>query len=131
MPCNSDYLEPNAREAKLQLTAILYKYALKKMKLKAPANVTTAARDIYCTFDFVPDLCDLITKMDSVERRKVVYNPYDKTARKLADWWEEHQRADRERTKLDHAVKRSHKLRRSALKKLTPAEKKALRELGI
>src|SRR5271166_870693 len=126
MPCNSDYLEPTERERQLQLVAILYRYALKKMNLKVPINVATAATDIYCTFDFVPDLCNLIGKMDATERRNIVYNPYNIMAQQLADWWEEHQRADKEREKEEQAEHNRKRVAAAALKKLTRAERKAL-----
>jgi hypothetical protein len=56
--------------------------------------------------------------------------PNNKTSRRLATWWEEHQAADKLRVAYEKAKKHKAKLRASALAKLTPAEKAAL-GLGV
>ena len=100
MPCNSDYLEQNDREAELQRTAKLYAYALKACGEKVPKEVKKAAADYYCRVDYVAELCTFIGDIRAIRNRDyehVVYNAKDRTSRDLADWWEDHQKADRKR----------------------------------
>lgn len=94
MGCNSDYLEPTAREYELSRAARLYVYALKTLDQEVPTDVLKASQEMYCRRDFVAQLCELISSLDDATIEKVVYNARDKTARDLADWWEAHQEAD-------------------------------------
>ena len=126
MGCRSDYMEPTHKERLLQETAQLYEYALFEMNQIVPADVKAAAKDIYCRKDFVPDLCELVTNMNDLQRQRVVYNPYHKMSRKLADWWEKHQEADRRRIEQEQIESIRQEIALSALSKLTDAEKKAL-----
>ena len=96
MPCRSDYLEPTHKEKLLQETAILYSYALDALGEEIPDSVLQASNDIYCSVDFVPNLCDLISNMAEDNLNKIVYNARSSMSRKLADWWEKHQEADQQ-----------------------------------
>ena len=97
MPCRSDYMEPTHTERRLQETAILLGYALVEMNQKVTGRVANAANDQYCTTDLVPDLCALIRSMTAEEKDRIVYNARDKRSRQLANWWEEHEAADKAR----------------------------------
>lgn len=98
MPCNSDYLNPNARESALRETAKLYLFALKKSGIENyPSNLKRAAETIYCNYDFVVDLCEFLTSLNTEMFNHVVYDAKDPLSRKLADWWEEHKAADEKR----------------------------------
>ena len=94
MGCNSDYLEPTAREYELSRAARLYAYALETLGREVPDDVLKASQEMYCRRDFVAQLCDLISSLDEVSLDNVVYNARDKMARDLANWWESHQEAD-------------------------------------
>lgn len=99
MPCNSDYMDPTNKEKELQETAKLLVYALKKKRRKVPKWVSDAAKDIYCLEDkVVPELCSLIRSFHKEDMDRIVYNGRDKTSRRLADWWEEHEKADKKRS---------------------------------
>lgn len=126
MACNSDYLNPTRREVELRRTAALYAYALRQLSQPVPEAVTDAALSIYCSVDFVPDLCALLTSLSKKDLKRVVYNAQDKTARDLADWWEEHQAADRKRLEAESQAAEKQKLMDAALAKLSPAEAEAL-----
>ena len=104
MPCRSDYMEPNQRERRLQETAQLLGYVLVETGQDVPGRVADAANNAYCTTDLVPDLCAAIRAMDAATLERVVYNARDRRARRLADWWEEHEEADRQR-ELAEAMK--------------------------
>lgn len=130
MPCKSDYLEPTQRERQLQLAAQLYQWVLAQEGCVAAARVKAAAHDPYCKDDFVPELCTLLRNMPKDRREALVYNAHDPMARKLADWWEEHQKADTLREEHEARMaesKRMAKLKEQALAKLTEEEIAALR----
>jgi hypothetical protein len=101
MPCNSDYMNPTEKERQLQETAKLYAYALRSVGLRVPRAVSKAAVNSYCGVDFVVNLCDLIRNMNQVELERVVYNGHSRESRRLADWWEVHERADEARKKKE------------------------------
>jgi hypothetical protein len=126
MPCNSDYMNPTHKEVQLRETAILYKYALRCLGLDIPPEVSRAAGDMYCSVDFVSDLCNLLSDMTEEQRVSIIYNPYEKPSRRLADWWEEHQKADRLREEREKEAARQAAVREEALSRLTPEQIKAL-----
>lgn len=129
MGCNSDYLEPTHRERELQRAAKLLAFVLSKAGKPVPAAVSQAADHIYCKADFVPSLCELLTDMPEEERDRIVYDARDKVSRDLADWWEEHQKADIARLQCEaeaEAEAQKQKLMQTALAKLTTEEAAAL-----
>jgi hypothetical protein len=96
-------MEPTHKERLLRETAIFYAYALDALGEEVPDTVYQAASDQYCRVDFVPDLCKLIRNMTEDERDRIVYNPRSKISRGFADWWEEHEEADRKRIAQEQA----------------------------
>jgi len=130
MPCRSDYLEQNAREAELQRAAKLYVYVLEQLMTPVPQYVKDAAIEYYCRDD--RPLLELCKKLRSIKRKdkklfdNIVYNAKNTTSRDLATWWEEHRAADLKRVREERAKAKRAKLRKSGLKKLTFAEKVAL-----
>ena len=127
MPCRSDYMEPNKKERILQETAGLYSYALEESGERVPDPVRRAARNQYCTDDFVAHLCQLITSMDVDTRHRIVYNAHNKKSRQLADWWETHQAADLAR-QAQEAEEQAHvENLNNAFSKLNAQEIRALR----
>ena len=107
MPCNSDHLHPTEREAynKKAATLLLYVY-LNHSKI-VPIWLKKAAQDTYGCFSEYPDLptrelCAYLRKLESdnaVEFEELVYDGREKMSRALADWWEEHCKADKKKQK--------------------------------
>ena len=130
MPCRSDYLEQNSREAELQRAAKLYLYVLEQLMTPVPQYVKAAAAEYYCRDD--RPLLELCKKLRSIKRKdkklfdSIVYNAKNATSRDLANWWEEHRRADIQRVREQRAASKKSKLRKSGLSKLSFAEKVAL-----
>ena len=127
MPCNSDYMEPTGKEKELQHTAKLLVYVYEKTNKTIHPSLKEAADDIYCKDDrAVAVLCKVLTELDSSSRESLIYNSHDRTARDLANWWEEHQEADKAREL--HEIKKlsNAHIRAAALEKLTEEEKKVL-----
>lgn len=128
MGCRSDYMEPTHKERLLQETAILLGYVLEETGQPVPRPVHAASKDIYCKTDLVPHLCTAIRNMDDETFKRVVYNPYNKESRQLADWWERHQAADKARIQKETQEQREKEILTAALQKLTREEISAIRK---
>lgn len=127
MPCNSDHLKATNREAELQLAAQLCVFVAEKTNQSPLFKFQQEARNYYAEDVGQTEwLCEAIRNMDEDELDRIVYNGRDTTSRTLADWWEAHQEADRQREAAEAIQAKSQALRESGLAKLTRAEKEAL-----
>lgn len=128
MPCVSDYMEPNGKERRLQQTAQLLMYVRYNTNsgIKVDNKLKRAAADIYCKVDYVPELCAAIRALSPEEVERIVYDGRNPEARKLADWWEEHQAADAARLAKEQREKEEAAARERALAKLTQEERRLL-----
>lgn len=126
MPCNSDYMRPTLYEMKLRETAQLYEWLLAKKGIEARHDIRKAAKDEYCKSDYVADLCACLAELSEDELNEFVYNGRDPMSRKLANWYEDHQRADAERKESEAKAKQREALRKSAAAKLSPEEREVL-----
>ena len=100
MPCNSDYMEPTAKERELKRAAKLLVYVLRAQNKRVSKHVGRAALDIYGDsggYDYVEHLCGELRNLSVEDRESIVYDAHNKIARDLADWYEEHQEADKAR----------------------------------
>lgn len=130
MPCRSDYMEPNGEEEYVQHVAKLIVYVDLKLGEVTGQTITDASDSIYgdgLKPDLVvPMLCAKIKNMSKKQLNNIVYNAKDSDSRKLADWWEEHQKVDKNREKEEKEHKKQEIIRKQALSKLSKEEKKAL-----
>lgn len=127
MPCNSDYLEPTVREREHQRAANLLVYSLTEMGCKVPNWIKHEAGNIYAGDSrLLPMLCELVSGMSCADRERVVYNARDGRSRDLANWWERHLEADRQRIRDEQLKAERDSLKASGLAKLTRAERRAL-----
>lgn len=110
MPCNSDYMAPSQKEQRLQETAQILVWVLRRVKKPVKKIYTEAAKDIYGKLtqggeQCVVDLCALLRELPE----KVVANLTSMRgagkdadmSRKLDAWWAEHQAADAKRKKAE------------------------------
>lgn len=127
MPCRSDHMEQRPEEKDRQQAANFLVYIHRCQQTPVPHWITVASKETYPTSDeAVIELCTVLTDMATRVRENIVYNSHDKTARALADWWEDHLAADQRRDKQEQALRRKKTLRKLALAKLTKDEKEAL-----
>jgi len=126
MACNSDYLSPTERERKLQEAAKLLIFVCEKLSITISPDLRETAKNMYATQDYIPQLCAVIKQMSADQLDAIVYNARDKTSRKLANFWEEHQAADKKRELEEAAAQDKQKLRKQLLSFLTDAELEAL-----
>lgn len=134
MPCNSDYLDPTRIEVELRRTAKLLVYVHSRIPFIMGSWVNDEANNQYASDErLVPLLCDVLKHLTPEQTEHVVYDAHSAEARDLANWWEEHQAADREREAREQAEARHAELKRSALAKLTAEEAAVLAHdpLGI
>jgi len=124
MPCNSDYQEPTAQEAHRSHTAKLYLYALTVLRHReAPtAQLKRDAEALYPVNDYTPQLCQFLRDLPEHERDALVYNGRSAMSRKLADWWEVHQKADAKREEAERKAQMRKDLRERLKTSLSPQE---------
>ncbi|AFU88198.1 hypothetical protein CcrColossus_gp328 [Caulobacter phage CcrColossus] len=101
MPCNSEYMNPNAREIESKKVAGLIVYANLKLGETPDPEVVAISQTYYgapqqCDY-LTSILCSICRKMMDGERERVIYDAHDPKARELADWWERHQAHDKAR----------------------------------
>lgn len=105
MPCNSEHMNPTNKERYYQRTAQLLRYVVEKTHSIPPADdLLKAADDQYCQHDYTATLCAHIKGFAPHQMESVVYNARDPMSRKLADWWEEHQAADKNREEVERQL---------------------------
>ena len=105
MPCNSDHMQPTSREAYNQNVAILLRYVFQKLEIVIPTDIHRDANNLYCNRDHTEALCFTLNNLSEIQIERIVYNARDKQARKLADWWEDHQAIDELRIKQEQLQK--------------------------
>jgi hypothetical protein len=121
-------MEPNQKERLLQETARLLIYVRMNTNsgVKVSSRLRAAACDVYCRKDYVAELCTAIRSLTEEEQARIVYDGRNSEARRLADWWDKHEEADRNRLEEEHRQNMRDELRNKALAKLTPEEIEAL-----
>ena len=130
MGCRSDYMEPTGYEQQIKDTVDNLVYLYKTLGIPLKADLVEAATEIY--FDesegdkWVAKLCSELHKLDTETFDKVVYNAKVAASRRLADWWEEHEAADKARIAAELAKKAKEKLKKATLAKLSDEERNAL-----
>lgn len=141
MGCRSDYMDQTPYEKAVTDTAELLLFVKKSLKLKITEEEKEIAKDYYpskANGDSVTvTLCKILSELPEELLNNVVYDAKNKTSRKLADWWESHLEADKERiakekkeleennSKLAKEVL-DKKVKKAALAKLTPDERRVL-----
>lgn len=114
MPCRSDYMEPTATETYSHNTAKLIWVLSNKLDRETDQWIRDAANNSYGNHrrhnDLTAILCGLFSSMTEDQLNAFVYNGRDGDARKLADWWDNHQEVDARRkaeqqAKTDHYLK--------------------------
>lgn len=99
MPCNSDHMAPTPQERAMQEASLLLQYLVNAQPLVIAPHVTVEqiaqATSIYAKdVGQVEALCGILTRMPSDVMDRLVYDGRNPTARRLADWWERHQKVD-------------------------------------
>jgi hypothetical protein len=139
MPCDGSHLEPTEyeRESKKACEHIMFldfRYRMRPWDwpmsktggMEIPDWVKEGAEDTYGCPDRIDEVTALLCSICKKAPDRVIYNGKDKKARKLADWWDDHQEADRKKKAAKMSKKARDKARKSGLAKLTDEERGAL-----
>jgi hypothetical protein len=99
MPCyEPPEPEPDARHKNRREAARLMIYVFEMLKTPVPGWLYREAKNQFNeNEDLIPTLCKMVRLMTEAEFEAIVYNARDRRSRDLADWWEEHQKADEHR----------------------------------
>lgn len=96
MPCYEPRTQPAFQKTKLVCELLAY------VQTKQPAmilpnwvrNAINGAPDPMHLHHATNMLCGICKNMTEHEQARVIYNPRDGDSRRLADWWEQHQKDD-------------------------------------
>lgn len=131
MPCDSGYMEPTPYDCKIKETATLLCYVYGSLGIAISSELYKASYEqVYFTKKlgnkWVNALCYALNSMPDDERDQLIYDNRIRLSRRLADWWEDHSKADTEKLKNEQDKKNREALREFALNKLTNEEKRVL-----
>ena len=98
MPCDSSYLEATTKEVEFKRAATLLAFLYQETHQECPGWVTKEAGNYYAGDErIIPELCSFIRAMDPETFDRIAYNTKNRIARDLANWWEDHLEADKQR----------------------------------
>lgn len=148
MPCRSDYPEPSPREIEHKKVSQFLKYVfteifsgkfdqfidsdlqrkIRKINDWAVHLETPSGSELNIPNEKlpVPLLCELLRLLPDNIMEKLVYDGRNPEARKLADWWDNHQASDLRREQKEKEAIEKENIRKKALGKLTKKEIEAL-----
>lgn len=113
MPCRSDYLEPTDKEKASVEVCKHLAYVKSKLHMEvSPSLLQSGASpygDLYKLDEHTAELCRLCRGLNKKQKDEIIYDGRNPKARRLADWWDEHQKFDLKRR--DELWERQKKLR--------------------
>lgn len=132
MPCRSEHMEPNVREAESERVAKLIKWLFLQLRMTIPEYVEQATTSIYGNTARLDEmtalLCGTIREMSEDEINANVYDGRNANARKLADWWDNHEEFDRKRKELEAKEKAADERRNKTVKMIASVRSKITQE---
>jgi len=130
MPCDSSYLEPTNVERDSKSTCENLVYALSALEKPVPIWAQNGADDEYGDqarlLEAVVLLCKLCRSMNEEQAARIIYDGRSAKARKLANWYMEHDAFDKKRIAKERKEVELKKVRETALSKLSKEEQTAL-----
>lgn len=132
MPCVVDIRDPNERELESKRVATLIRDLFPRLKLDIPVGIGNAADEMYGSVknldEWTDILCHICSHMSKENADKYIYNGRSKSARALAEWWDEHQENDRQRLlEKIHETEKKEQFD-AAWAKLSPKERRVIQD---
>lgn len=118
MPCNSDYMEPRGREVALSQVACL----LDELDGKGPIDASHWRGYHPRVYNQGIDGDELVAKLCE----RLQGEDVSKRSLEMQIWWRDHQEADKKRLQKEQRDAANNNLKKRALAKLTPHERKLL-----
>jgi len=107
MPCDASYMNPSGSEKNSKDVATFIDYVISTGEFEGwydpveVAKYTVAMDEDYGNPHLLDEmtafLCALCNHMNEKMKDRIIYNGRNPVARRLADWWDEHQEADTSR----------------------------------
>lgn len=128
MPCRSyDDDNPLDRKARENAhVAKLYCWARYALNKKISEKLLEDGKRSFLEKDYTEDLCALLRKVTDATDKYTLFSQNSPTSAELNLWWVRHQEFDKTRKLLEETKAAKNELRKQALTKLTPEERKAL-----
>lgn len=130
MPCSSSQQEPSKQETESRKVSGLIIWLWTHLDKEIPGWVRETVNNAYGNSEKVHELTNMLCNECRVLTQKgedeVIYNGRDRNARRLADWWDDHQESDRIMAAARQSKVDALNLKRKALSKLTPEERRAI-----
>jgi hypothetical protein len=131
MGCRSDYMEPTAEEAYSKKVAEMIVYACGALNGAVVSWIKEASTSQYGApkrhNELTDILCNLCSNMSEEQKNNIIYDGHNANARKLAEWWDNHQKVDSERLARKDRVKEMLKVGEAILSRLSKEEREALK----
>jgi len=122
-------MHASEHESESKKVAEFLVYLGSELGIKMPSRVTKAASSYYgdksMVHSMTADLCKMISELSELHLDEYVYGR-TRIARRLADWWDDHQEADKVKAQAVSHEAAQDQLRLSARNKLTDDEREAL-----
>lgn len=108
MPCRGPELTRNEskRNEYVNYTQECLKYAASELGIRRKREIldlVNKKQGFVFSQEFSDEitvyLCDLLKGLNVIQQDRIIYNAHDRRSRDLANWWEEHQKLDRKRSK--------------------------------
>jgi hypothetical protein len=120
-------MNQNPREAATQEAAQVFALLYHIQGLLPPRWIKDANTYYAVNDDLIPALCKYLKELPSATRDQLLYSDAkDLSRRRIATWWEKHEKVDRDREADVARARNAFDLRESARAKLTPEERRAL-----
>lgn len=104
MPCDSSHLHPTEREQESRDVAQFIDYVIGTGEFEGWYNPVEVSKyigvgdeaygDVNLLDEMTAFLCSLCNHMNEPMKDRIIYNGREKIARRLADWWEKHEKVD-------------------------------------
>jgi hypothetical protein len=123
MGCNSDHMNPTEKEKNNKEACGHIVYLCEKNGKNPIHWALKGASELYGSHKPLNEVVYALCQMCKETSEDIIYNGKDPKARKLADWWDAHQEADRKRIAKEEEAVRKEELKIKTLAKLTDEER--------
>ena len=137
MPCDCSHMEPNQHEREIIRVSKCYSTLAKRMGREVPSwikdgangEISFKAKEGYWAYGHpsrIHEATAMLCALCAEAPEGLIYDGRDAAMRKVADWWDDHQEADKVKARKAKEDAAREVLAASALSKLTADERAAV-----